>query len=305
MMHSFLFGAGASHGSGRCEPEAPPLGNQLYDKLEPTLRVAKEVDDDVKELFRQDFEAGMDELLKRKSWVYQWFQQDLARYIAQFEPRPGNHYRELIQIFKNKRAGTLLSTLNYDLLLERAIELAGHSYHHLISEPFTVGSYPVYKLHGSCNIVPDPPMQIRGILINVDLANAPPGVTVGGVGGHELMSLDRPALMKWLDEEDSLVPCIAAYHASKNIRDHGTSFKHLRAHWASEIHNTEAIFIIGVRLVLHDTHIWEPISKYKGKVYWVSRDPKPALDWAKTHGVDMEHFATDFNTFIPAYHKHF
>jgi hypothetical protein len=65
------------------------------------------------------------------------------------------------------------------------------------------------------------------------------------------------------------------------------------------------MFIVGVRLVLHDTHIWEPLSKYKGKIYWISRDPTPALDWADTHGVDMEHFATDFHSFIPEYNKRF
>jgi hypothetical protein len=305
MLHGFLFGAGASYCSGRCEPERPPLGNQLYDKLEPTLRVAKEVDDDVKELFRKDFEAGMDELLKRKSWVYQSFQQDLARYIAQFEPGPGNHYRELIQIFKNKGAFTLLSTLNYDLLLERAIVLAGHQYTHMLSEPWTPGSFPVYKLHGSCNIVPVLQVPLQGFVLDVRLTDAPPGTTVSGVAGDELRTLDRVDLMKWLDEEDTLVPCVAAYHASKNIRDHGAPFEYLRAHWAKDIHNTEAMFIVGVRLVLHDTHIWEPLSKYKGKIYWISRDPTPALDWADTHGVDMEHFATDFHSFIPEYNKRF
>jgi len=302
MVHAFLFGAGASYGSGRCEPEPAPLGNQLYDKLEPTLRVAKEVDEDVKELFGKDFEAGMEELLKRKSWVLQYFQQDLARYIAQFEPLPGNLYLQLIQLFKQKRVGTLLSTLNYDILLERSVELSGHSYSHLISPPPLGKTYPVYKLHGSCNMVPVPDFQMKGnFLIDVFAHNVPPGAAVSGVAGDRVKSLGRTELEQWLDHEETLVPCIAAYHSSKLIRDHAAPFKWLQQRWAQEIHLTEAMFIVGVRLVPPDTHIWEPISKYKGKIYWVGPDPEPALGWAKAHGLDMEHFAVDFKSFIPLY----
>jgi hypothetical protein len=203
------------------------------------------------------------------------------------------------------RSNPVLSTLNYDLLLEDSLELSGHSYNHVISGSPPDNSIPVYKLHGSCNIVPDIPGSIRGMILNVDLHNAPPGVDVSGVDGAQLKTLDRRSLMAWLDKEDTLVPCIAAYHASKNIRDHGMPFKHLQSHWGAAIHRTEALFIIGVRLVLHDTHLWEPISKYKGKVYWVSRDPGPALAWAQVHGVDMAHFATDFKSFIPSYVRAF
>lgn len=305
MKHAFLFGAGASFGSGDCIPERPPLGNQLFDKLEPTLRVAGEIDEDVKKLFRKNFEAGMDELLKRKSWVLQSFQQDLARYIAQFEPGAKNHYRQLEQIMRAKRIGCLLSTLNYDILLERSLELAGIPYNHLISPPPPGHSFAVYKLHGSCNIVPNPSTQFRGLLLDVRAHEAPPGTTVGGVAGDDVKSLSRTDLYQWLDEEDTLVPCLAMYHASKLIRDHARPFNVLQEQWAQAFHGSEALFIIGVRLVLHDTHIWDPISRYKGKIYWISRDATDALAWAKSHGLDMVHFAQDFSSFIPAYDSSF
>ena len=298
--HAFLFGAGASFGS-EAGVHVPPLGNKLYEQLKGILRVAPEIEPEVEALFSTNFEQGMDELMRRKSWTQQSFQQDLARYFVQFEPGPSNYYRRLVRIFGTGRVNTLLASLNYDILLERSMELEGVTYNHIITRDHPHRSLPIYKLHGSCNIVPDPPAQIRGILIDLDLPNFPLGERAEGVGGDRVKSLTRTELLQWLEEEDTLVPCVAMYAASKMMRDHATPFIRLQRGWASAIHNMEALFIIGVRMALHDRHIWDPISSFKGKIYWVSPHAEEALDWGRDHGLRIEHFAKDFGSFVARY----
>jgi hypothetical protein len=57
---AFLFGAGASHGTGGVLPEQPPLGFELYSILERTYPGSwGSFPSDIRDAFIRNFEQGM------------------------------------------------------------------------------------------------------------------------------------------------------------------------------------------------------------------------------------------------------
>lgn len=300
----FLFGAGASYGSGRCDPHPPPLGKDLFAALRPVLRCAAHIPADVECQFRSNFEAGMDALYQSKPNLIQSFQQDLARFFAAFSPRVGNHYYELIQLFRNKRTAPLLSTLNYDLLIEQALALWQVKYYHIpgMGSPTQV---PVLKLHGSCNMVLD---LGNGSWENVTFISDPSGPDDeirSPFAERDVKSLTPQELHDFLHEGQSLVPCIAAYHPSKHVRDCGHAIRTIQESWRMALESAEDLFIVGVALALQDKHIWDPISSFQGNVHWVNRTATDAADWAESHSLRFDHYAASFEAFIPKYNRDF
>ena len=304
MKHHFLFGAGASAFSGRCEPTNPPTGDKLFAALEGSLRCAKEIPGDIRALFAPEFEAGMDAFWRARPELMQSFQQDMAKYFLQFGPTPSNHYVELIRILGSKRIAVNLATLNYDLLIERSIESLGLRYHHPFGPPVP-DAIPVFKLHGSCNIVPDlGGGSISGILI--DTGPPPePGITVSGVGGGAAKTLTVTEMYDFLHSEQTLVPCVAMYHATKSIHDCFGPITRIRNFWRESLKTTERLFVIGTRFVPHDKHIWDPIGAFSGELCWVSPDASEAETWAKSRGLKFTHYARTFEEFIPRYNRDF
>ena len=88
----FLFGAGASYGSGECYPKNPPLGFQLFDELQGWGGVATTADENLRDTFKKDFEAGMAEFFRTRNTDITRFLREMADYFAQFEPGTKNYY---------------------------------------------------------------------------------------------------------------------------------------------------------------------------------------------------------------------
>lgn len=304
MKHHFLFGAGASAFSGRCEPTNPPTGDKLFAALEGSLRCVKEIPNDIRALFAPEFEVGMDALWRTRPELMQSFLQDMAKYFLQFVPTPSNHYIELIRLLGSKKVVVNLATLNYDLLIERSIETLGMKYHHPLGPPVP-NAIPVLKLHGSCNIVPDLGVgSISGILINLGPPPGP-GITVTGIGGDMAKSLPVNEMYDFLHPEQTLVPCVAMYHKTKSIRDCPSAINRIQSTWRESLKTTERLFVIGTRFVQHDTHIWESIAAFPGELCWVSPEASEAEEWAKGHGLKFMHYAKTFEEFIPRYKRDF
>lgn len=301
--HQFLFGAGASAFSGPCTPKCPPLGVGLIDELIPRLRVAAFVDLDLLDLFRRDFEAGMDAFWRRNPEMLQSFLQDMAGYFSDFFPEAGNLYKQFVEVINNKRNKVLLSTLNYDLLIEPAISQAGG----LISfSGFDApsGNTPLLKLHGSCNFIPDMgPGSVSGINLVIPVPEV--GTRSAGIAGFPIKPVDVPELRAILRSNDTRVPAMAVYHASKMVRDCPHAILAYQDWWRKELLTADALFVIGTRLVEHDTHIWDAVKSYTGPVYWVSPSPDEALAWAKINGVRMVPYEKTFADFIPRYNREF
>ena len=125
MSSIFLFGAGASYGSGPCTPRPPPLGTQLFAELQAVGGVAATVDTDLANEFMRDFEAGMDRFRVECNIEVIKLLRDMARFFAPFEPLPGNSYLELLRVLDGTRKKAVMVTTNYDLLIEHAVVQSG------------------------------------------------------------------------------------------------------------------------------------------------------------------------------------
>lgn len=297
MRHHFLFGAGASAFSGGCDPKPPPLGNKLFADLKGTLRCKDHIPIEIQTLFQQDFEAGMDALWQARPGLIQSFLQDMAKYFLQFKPHSSNYYVQFLRIMLRKPVAVNIATLNYDMLIEHSIEMLGLCYQHPI-ELRKKATLPVFKLHGSCNIVPD--VNITGMTLVVP-PSAEPGVVVGGIGGARVKSLSISDMHHFLHDQQTAVPLLAMYHKDKPVRDCPDVITQMQAMWAATLNNSEKLFVIGTRLVTHDTHIWDPIANFKGELCWVSPDVTEARAWALEHDLKFVEYATTIKEFLVRY----
>ena len=129
--------------------------------------VAATVNDELAELFKSDFEKGMDEFFEKRNTDVTPFFRDMAKYFCQFEPLQGNLYGELINILgKDKKKATFVTT-NYDLLIELSATQQGMliSYSGL---PAPKNNLSILKIHGSCNFLPDMGgASIKGISFDI------------------------------------------------------------------------------------------------------------------------------------------
>jgi hypothetical protein len=300
--HMFLFGAGASHYSGPCSPSNPPLGNDLFRDLEEHLRCRPFINDEVLQIFEVDgFEAGFDALWRSVPHCIQSFQQDLSRYFLAFTPQPGNHYISFLEILRNKKIKVAFSSINYDLLLERAILATGNTYNHCVNRNQR-GGLLVLKLHGSCNIVPVSTAKLSDFII---VEEVPQNEYEGSsLETYVSETLNDDQIIQFLDNESVLVPLIATYHKSKKVVQNPRTIELVQQVWKGHLEQVDALFIIGTRLVLHDSHIWDVVAALKKTVYWVSPD-KSALEWARSQGVNMVDYCDTFEEFVGKYNSDF
>src|SRR5450755_4717247 len=98
----FLMGAGASFGSGPCDPYRPPLGRDLFAALRAEGGIAATFPDNLAREF-DDFEAGMAMLWDTRNRDLIPFLRQMGYYFVRFSPAPGNHYIELASMLKRLR----------------------------------------------------------------------------------------------------------------------------------------------------------------------------------------------------------
>ena len=298
--HHFLFGAGASAFSGPCWPHRPPLGAGLFAELKPLLRCAPSIEAGLEAMFKTDFEEAMDFLWRSNGALVQSFQQDLARYFLRFHPSHGNYYKTLLALLYAKKRRALLSTLNYDLLIERSLQQLGlRATHGFDKTP--AYRVLVLKLHGSCNLIPDMgPTTITDISIDTG-PPPPPGQRHVGVGGFPLKSATLAEMRAFLHARQTVVPSIAIYHRSKAVRDCPQGVERIQNFWKGALRDASKLFIIGVRLVEHDHHIWDAIAACNTEIFWVSPDAAAAKRWARSNDARLVHVCNSFKDFIPYY----
>lgn len=294
-----VLGAGASFGSEVCKTNVPPLGDQLFKRLEERSGIASTLSDDIKEIFHSDFESGMAEFLGKEIFHAGRFQRELALYLSSFTPTAENLYFELLDIF---RSGTTFATLNYDLLLERVVLARGHQYRYDVGGSAT--NVSILKPHGSSNFWPDIPLHnFRGCTI-VNLNPEAP----------DLMAPVRPLPPDEAYErcllDDSLSPAMSMYAKGKQVRSCPDFVSNQQLLFKYACERATTIHVIGVKVVPEDDHIWEPIAKSSARlVYfgssadshlfngWRFRSKRKnalfvdayfdkALDWLKANGVE-------------------
>jgi hypothetical protein len=155
MSTMFLFGAGASYGSGDCSPYCPPLERDLFPELQRWGGVASTVENPLREKFIVDFEKGMEEFYRHRNTDTTAFLREMAGYFAQFKPGPKNYYGKLARIVAQASGTVVLATTNYEMLIELALDGAGQGVAYGRPPQSIRKGIPLLKIHGSCNFLPD------------------------------------------------------------------------------------------------------------------------------------------------------
>lgn len=300
MSSVFLFGAGASYGSGPCIPNPPPLGTQLFSALQSAGGVAATVDIELANAFVCDFEKGMDRFWAERNTQATELLRDMARFFAPFEPLPGNQYLELLRVLGGTRKKAIMVTTNYDLLIEHAVVQSGLlvTYGGL---PAADRNIPILKIHGSCNFLPD--LQARQISgISFDLSQS--------TGGSIIEAGVRPArssreIIDFCDREDSIAPALAMYSPSKQVLFCRGFIKAQQQAWLDALTAAARIYVIGLRVHPVDEHIWGPLAEARAPIHYVGREPDDFIAWAATMGRRSAYVLADsFEGAIPSIALH-
>jgi hypothetical protein len=256
MTRVVLLGAGASYGSVDASPSVPPLGVGLFDALASRHGVAASLPDDLKATFRTDFEAGMAAYYEYSDGDVMRFQRELAHFMAEFVPGPGNAYIRLIQELGTTRC--VLCTLNYDLLIEQS---AAHlRYNTTYTAAHSPGSLRLLKLHGSCNFWP----HIPGVTIR--------NSTFKRSGRADIQAPIRPLIREETIHkcvtEDSLAPAIAMYAEGKPVKISPDYVEEQQRMWGQAVTAASRVCIAGARIHPPDSHIWAPLSRTEADVFY-------------------------------------
>lgn len=274
-MNVILFGAGASYGAGDIVPERPPLGTQLFAELARCFpRSWGSLPQAASQLFAENFERGMALLWERFSPAVPTLMQHMAIYFVQFRPRsPGTTlYCRLVRAIEKAGARTrvLLSTLNYECLLEHSISHARILVNY--------GDFPssdgitVWKLHGACNLLPEGIAATRDVSFTaaVDFGTAIRAAT------------DLNEVLEFCLGNNALPPVMCLFMPGKPIQVSAGSISAVQAAWRQNVLNAERVAVVGVFPNVEDTHVWDILAEAPGELLYVGR-ADAFTTWAAKH----------------------
>jgi hypothetical protein len=261
----FLLGAGASHGSGDCEPHVPPLAPYLFVQLLERPRF--------RELIPEGFDAtGPFESALAKLWDAHADRMvhvlnELALYFCEFRPGPHNLYMQLARRIRARADQTVFASLNADMLLEMSLKNAGVPFYYEGTLP--ARGAMILKPHGSINFLP----TVAG-------ASASEGSLYRAM---ELAGLERCNAIQIVSEIDAihrfiqstgLPPMVAAFMPKKPIPFCRAVIRDFWATWDQVVDNAKTLTIIGVNLRGAGPHIWDPLRTFRGSIAHVGPDPE-------------------------------
>lgn len=270
-MISLIFGAGASFGSGGCSPKNPPLGNDLFHELEELGGAFYRLDVSSKSVFRADgFEAGM-ATVADDSRVINPLQKELASYLSKFTIKPDNAYARLFNKLANCLEKINLTTLNYDLLIEQAVNKQGCNIDYSASND----GIGLLKPHGSSNFLPQIP---NGSMFS--------GNTMIGCGsyfeGLETKAVSTPQEVEsWCrDPKNSdLSPVLAMYAEGKRVVVNRNLIQETQKKYSEIIAKSRLVILVGIKYIPHDVHVWGPIDQSRPDILLVDPYPQDTVNW--------------------------
>jgi len=256
MVSLVILGAGASYGSVEASPHTPPLGNDLFNQLENEGGIASTIPDDLKEMFRNNFEVGMSAYYEYSDADIMRFQRELSYYLAKFTPGRKNTYIKLINQLGINRI--VYSSLNYDLLFELSASVLGFNTIYGLEKQ--KGFVRLLKPHGSSNFWPDIPTGTFK------------GCTFKRSGRADIQApicpLNQGDTIEKCINEDSVAPAIAMYAEGKAVKVSPDYVEAQQEQWTNIANHAKRIFIVGVRVHQVDTHIWDTLGKSKSDLFY-------------------------------------
>lgn len=288
--HAIIFGAGASH--GHLPTNVPALGHTLIEEMikfsnsqvykeefSSIGEISKSLDEilceETKELFREDFELGMLELIEKKNGkLLTAFELIMAGYFSQFTSNKLDNKSDIQNSLYSDLANKLLElenienliliSLNYDLILEKYFWISAVQLETKIGLKYSFRSFHIdeqtqdhpwlhlIKPHGSINFRSS---ITDSSVIPVNDLNTPISILKPRATNYQGFSLADTIHSNLL---------MAAYTNNKPFSEHSNYFACLRSDTIKTIRSLSSISFIGVRLhelnVLRDPFLNELID---------------------------------------------
>jgi hypothetical protein len=270
-----LFGAGASHGAGHVQPQAPPLGADLYDALATQYPTEWGSESHLGRMWaaplREDFERAMyEEVLPRvpSLSLLEWHR-PVAAFFAGYRLDGGgcDMYSLLLLGLRTKRllGRVMFGSLNYDCLIEQAMLELGLTADYMLEDALPQGSIPLAKIHGSCNFITADLFQSRAYLTNANASSIECSFTALPVPDLE----DR-LQARFSTYQPAFFPVLGLYSPNKPSIVAPVKLQSLRNILAERIRLATAVVLIGLKPNRRDPHLWEPIAQSRAsKIVYV------------------------------------
>ena len=276
MAKVILFGAGASYGSGDVFPERPPLGGGLFGELARCYPGTwGTLPEEIRSSFCKDFEIGMRALWEGYSWIVPRLMQEMALYFVQFRPRSAGSTlyctlaKELLR--NGAKDPPLISTLNYECLIELAI--SGQSLTVNYGEfPGPIGTVTVWKLHGSCNFLPEGIQANRSVTFTRDVL----------FDTSLRVAADLNEVCEFCLADNALPPAMCLFMEGKPAQVSRSSILAIQESWRSIVSAAEQVFLVGVRPNPADDHLWGALAHTPARLFWIGNHEEFS-EWTVSH----------------------
>ena len=258
-----LFGAGASFGGGDTSPKSPPLGKDLFEVLQrlypPTWG---QIPSELAGTFRANFEEGMGVVIEKHGFAIGPLMQDVAKFFSIFSVGSGtNLYVRFIRKAREQGylGNLLLSTLNYECILETALSLAGLSISYFGELPNDSGTAGVWKLHGSCNF------RLKELQASRGIRYSGTGISFGG----GIDPLQPAEVQSYYSGNTALYPAMALFATGKPISIAPAPIKDAQAKWGELVKRASLVAVIGVNPNPDDSHLWTPLAETDAELVYI------------------------------------
>lgn len=283
-----LFGAGASYGAGGIIPEQPPLGDKLFSILAHQYPGSwGALPNPIKAAFSEHgFEIGMQKVHDNCGTSIPSLMREMALYFIQFRPHLNSSlYCKLIEDLNRIHVlqRTLFSTLNYECSLEFSVINHGFPLDYFDDQDSS--AVPVWKLHGSCN------MYSLGLQVGPGIAY---GTGIAFEGGIKA-SLDTNEVVHHYLAETGLAPVMCLYMAGKPLSISPSGIREVQRRWSERVSTAQLIVCIGIRPVIDDEHIWNPLATSKAPLFYIG-DETSFMEWQTNFArSNVQYLASRFN----------
>ncbi len=286
-----IFGAGASVGSE--DNNMPPLGNHLFDELVSfNPNGWGQMPNELSEIFREDFEKGMEELSTKYTNVLTQSQTIMASFFFKFQPTTTSLYVKLAEKIKTNEWNGSLATLNYERLLEIAMKHVG------LMPKFQPSTFPEIETcypHGCCNFFCEGISATRGLGIGQNGISFRPGESLnfssGGslnftrdgitTGGKSISIINKPNDF-YQKTNNAFPPTMSYFIPSKFTTSCANFIQSERERFNKLISDADNIAIIGIMVREHDSHVWDSLASTSAAItYCAGSSGKQYLQWAK------------------------
>lgn len=268
-MITFIFGAGASRGSGKTIPYNPPLGNSLYDNLVSQKGCFSNLPNKLQEVFKhQGFEAGMS-TIPNNSQIINPLQKEIACYLSKFQITPENAYVRLFNKVHRLMPKINIVTLNYDTLIEQAIARIGYPIDYNGSNK----GITVLKPHGSSNFLPQINFNFSGNTM-LGCQSFISGLPTNAVSTNQ-------EVIQWCNNprNSDLSPVLSMYEKGKRVVINSELIDNIQNKYSAVVANTKLIVLIGIKYIEHDTHIWKALEDSRANLLIINPEPQDTIDW--------------------------